>query len=186
MNWEVTPESEFQLSTGTRASHVNSKNNLAGANRSEGERLRGNRLASECFLPFLPTRPLSFPSALMTWAVRHISSIVNKLTTKGNITISCRKGHFSNSIEQHLLNHKIGNVIYAEKNQSLIVSTSLTTYLGSILYFKFLSNIKGNRGVQLQHIQSTRTNLLGYSWSLNIFQLTGRESKSSKPQHKHL
>lgn len=90
MNWEVTPESEFQLSTGTWASHMNSKNNLAGANRSEEEkRLWGNKLASKCFLPFLPTHPLSFPSALVTWAVRHISSLVNKLTTKGNITISC-------------------------------------------------------------------------------------------------
>lgn len=120
-----------------------------------------NRPASECFLPFFPTTPQQKSRTSPLHSLPGLSenpdigaACANKLNTKSNITISCWKRQFTNSIYQHLLNHKIWDIIYAEKNESLIISTPLTACLGSIPHFKFTSHLKGDRGIQLQHIES--------------------------------
>lgn len=153
--WSQTDPIRNSSLTGARVSQRNRKTNQAWittevkGKKGEGKtRYHLNTPFLSCLGPSLPKVELP----LCTFYLCHAenpdikAAFANKVNIKGNITISYSKKHFTDSTEQHMLNHKIGHVIYVEKNQSLIILTALTDDLGSILQFKFTSYLKGNKG----------------------------------------
>lgn len=102
------------------ASHKNSKTNKGtktknkktGVKGKKVEGKKGQPLNTSCLSSLVLSAEVQLPCYTYYLCCAENTDIraafANKLNIKGNITISCSKKPFTDSVQQHLLNHKIG------------------------------------------------------------------------------